>query len=265
MGRYKTHAKDGTLRSPEPQQDAQGNWFCPACGRAEGFKSKMAVLGHLRACRPGKPALDDLLGDIGKPPAATGRSLYLPTPQEVTAVQLANPAVLARLDAMEKAMRKVATNHIPHMGLAAATANAQSKGGGQGGQGGSRTALFAAAAAVAVVAVAAASGAGNSRGAASGNSRGEALGASSFEPSDSLKRMQAKQARAKDAKCAAQFQARSKGHRVEIDPACFAADEGVDDAPVARWRPSSGAAVLEAISSLGKAASTLKTVRQAFS
>jgi hypothetical protein len=253
MGRYKTHAKDGTPRAAEPQQDAQGHWFCPACGRAEGFKSKMAVLGHLRSCRPGKPALDDLLGDVGKAPAETGRSIYLPTPQEVTAVQLVHPAVMARLEAMEKAVRKVATNHIPHMGLAAANANAQSKGGGASGSG----ATWIAAGAVAVVALAAVN--------AARSDRVSAAAMHGFEKSEGLKRMEAMRDRSKAAKCAAIFQARAKGQDVEIDPACFSEEEGVEDAPVARRRRSSGAAITDALLSLGKAASTIKAVKQVFS
>lgn len=49
----RNHRKDGTARAREPYQDEHGNWTCAACGRAHGFKSKHAVLGHLRACRPG--------------------------------------------------------------------------------------------------------------------------------------------------------------------------------------------------------------------
>ena len=118
-------AADGTPRAREPYQDEAGNWCCGACGRAHGFKSKHAVLGHLRACRPGKPAIDALMADAGKPMGATGRAVYVPTQPEVTAVGLAaipGAATLSdlvrRLDAIAAMQQRLAVatgNHITHL------------------------------------------------------------------------------------------------------------------------------------------------------
>lgn len=117
-------AADGTLRAREPYQDEAGNWCCGACGRAHGFKSKHAVLGHLRACRPGKPAIDALMADAGKPPAATGRALYIPTQAEVTAVGMEISgaaelrAMMSKIDSVIAGQQRTAValgNHITHL------------------------------------------------------------------------------------------------------------------------------------------------------
>lgn len=125
MAAVEQRAADGTPRAREPYQDDAGNWCCGACGRASGFRSKHAVLGHLRACRPGKPAVDALMADAGKPPAATGRSVYVPTQSEVTAVGLAAipgasdvGAMMRKLDALFAMQQRLAVatgNHIQHL------------------------------------------------------------------------------------------------------------------------------------------------------
>jgi len=67
-----------------PYQDESGKWCCGGCGRTNGFKSRHAVLGHLRACRPNKPYIDALMADAGRDPRETGRPIYIPTQGEVT-------------------------------------------------------------------------------------------------------------------------------------------------------------------------------------
>lgn len=115
MARSASFASDGTRRCSDPKQDAQGRWFCPACGRAEGFASKMAVLGHLRSCRPGKPALKELLGP---PPApASAPAVYVPSPSEVAQVNGLG-AIMARLDQMASVQAqhsRALGNHIEHL------------------------------------------------------------------------------------------------------------------------------------------------------
>jgi len=122
MGTRGTHASDGTPRCSEPKQDAEGRWFCPACGRAEGFKSKMAVLGHLRSCRPGKPALRELLGTPAMPPASSS-SVDVPTPNESAQIN-GMGAILSRLDQMQAVQAqhsRALGNHITHLSGQTAT------------------------------------------------------------------------------------------------------------------------------------------------
>jgi len=215
MGTRGTHASDGTPRCSEPQQDAAGRWFCPACGRAEGFKSKMAVLGHLRSCRPGKPAIRELLEPM-KPQS----SVYLPTPNEAAQIN-GMGAILSRLDQMSAVQAqhsKALGNHITH--LSAQTASAAPspvsslslkemvKWGG-----------------LAVL----------------GISLMDRLTPKpspvlswpvGFTPSESTQRMSKKMTAATAAKCAALWKARAEGQDVEMDDECL----GDADAPV---RPAS--------------------------
>jgi len=131
MGRSATYASDGTPRCSEPRQDAEGRWYCPACGRAEGFKSKMAVLGHLRACRPGRPAIQDLLtGASSALPASSAPVVYLPTPSEVAQAN-GMGAILSRLDQMAQVQAshsRALGNHITHLSAAAGGATSGASG-----------------------------------------------------------------------------------------------------------------------------------------
>lgn len=115
MARSATHASDGSRRCSDPKQDAQGRWYCPACGRAEGFASKMAVLGHLRSCRPGRPAIKELLDPPAPVPASS--AIYVPTPNEAAQVNGLG-AILSRLDQMASIQAqhsKALGNHIEHL------------------------------------------------------------------------------------------------------------------------------------------------------
>jgi len=132
VGRKKKLAADGTPLARDPKQDAQGNWYCPACGRASGFKNKMAVLGHLRACRPGRPNLGELL--VMEPPEVPSMkvpTIYLPTKTESAQIVSLNDVVvkldhvLAQQASMAKTQNhhsRLLGNHLGHIGLA----NAQS-------------------------------------------------------------------------------------------------------------------------------------------
>ena len=218
MGRSSTHASDGTPRCSEPQQDAEGRWFCPACGRAEGFASKMAVLGHLRACRPGKPAIQELLN----PKPAKASPVYLPTPNEAAQIN-GMGAILSRLDemaAVQAQHSKALGNHIEHLSARAApAASAPSapavswdsvvKWGGLAVLGLSLVDRL------------------------SPSSRPVSAFSSVFPPSESAKRIASKKARFDAARCAAQWRAKAEGHDVDVDPECLSADEE----PPARRRP----------------------------
>ena len=209
MGTRGTHASDGTPRCSEPKQDAEGRWFCPACGRAEGFKSKMAVLGHLRSCRPGKPALGALLGTPAAPPAPAS-SVYLPTPNEAAQIN-GMGAILARLDAMQSVQAqhtKALGNHITH--LSAATV-APATGGGV-----SMTDVVKWGG-LAVLGLAVVDR-------FSSRSAGRSLPVG-YTPSESTKRMMAKREQFDAARCATQWKAKAEGQEVEIDPACLSIEE----------------------------------------
>ena len=124
MGWSKSVAADGTPRAAEPYQDADGQWCCPACGRARGFASKMAVLGHLRHCRPGAPKLDGILAPKEAPP--TSNVIHLPSPGEVTTVALLSQmqAQMQALQAQQQEIGRAVGNHIQHLGAANAAAKA---------------------------------------------------------------------------------------------------------------------------------------------
>jgi hypothetical protein len=242
MGTRGTHASDGTPRCSEPQQDAAGNWFCPACGRAEGFKSKMAVLGHLRSCRPGKPAIRDLLDP--KPAKAAPSPVYLPTPNEAAQIN-GMGAILSRLDqmaAVQAQHSKALGNHIEHLSAKAVPAappppaasswslDSVVKWGGLAVLGLSLVDRLAPA-------------------------RASSAFASVFPPSESVRRMAAKKARFDASRCAAQWKAKAEGEEIEIDPECLA----VDEEPPARRRP---VAVMKDIAGLARDFSTtLKAVK----
>ncbi len=118
-------AKDGGPRAKEPKQDEQGRWFCPSCGRAEGFASKMSVLGHLRHCRPGRPALS---GVLAGQPVRRVPSVVVPSPAESSVVQMLS-AMQARLDelALQQAqIGKGLGNHIGHLGAVNASGSGRS-------------------------------------------------------------------------------------------------------------------------------------------
>ena len=112
MGRKKKLAADGTPLAREPKQDANGNWYCQSCGRASGFKSKMAVLGHMRVCRPGRPDLGDLLGPLSAlslaAPIAAGASPAGADPNVA--------ALAAAMTEFKASFDKFAFNHAAHVG-----------------------------------------------------------------------------------------------------------------------------------------------------
>jgi hypothetical protein len=228
------YAKDGTPRSKAPQKDADGNWYCPVCGRASGFRNNMAVLAHMKACRPGKPAISEL---VGEPPRSSS-SLYVPTASE-TAQFNGMAAIMARLDQMAAVQAnhsKIFGNHLQHQSLAAAKTPPPSPAPssfsmtdmvkwGAVALGTIAVAQQLSAPAPRVIAVAPLS-----------------------EGAQRIKKI-ADDAKAK--KCAAQWQARAEGHDVEIEEECLAPEE--------RAKPKRKAAAGKALG-LGHIAGLVKDV-----
>lgn len=237
MSARTTHASDGTPRCSEPQRDGAGRWFCPACGRAEGFKSKMAVLGHLRSCRPGKPAIRALLEE----PKPAPSPVYLPTPTEAAQIN-GMGAILSRLDqmaAVQAQHSKALGNHITHLSAASAAPAAGLgfsmadvvKWGGLAMLGLSLVDRLKPPRPSPVV--------------------------SWFPPSEGAQRMAAKKERYDAARCAAQWKAKAEGHDVEIEPACLA----IEDEPVEARRRSSVGTVKELAGMVRDVASTVKSFK----
>lgn len=235
MGRYKTHAKDGTPRCSDPQQDAAGNWYCPACGRASGFKSRMAVLGHLRNCRPGKPALDDLLGPAAALPVSS--SVYLPSPNEAAQIN-GMGAILSRLDQMASVQAqhsRALGNHITHLSAQSAASAPSSfsmtdvvKWGGMAVMG-----LYAVSQLTTKPPT-------------------PPSWLSWYKPSDSTVRIQQKVDESKAARCAAIWKAKAEGQSVEIDADCLAPE------PPSKTSPArSGAGSLKQLAGFVKDAAAM--------
>jgi hypothetical protein len=130
MARSAKTAADGTQRAPEPYMDAAGQWCCPACGRASGFSSKMAVLGHLRHCRPGRPLLDGVLSSAPEPrsaaPRPTSSVLHLPSPSEVSDILAQMQAQMYTIQAQQQQIGRAVGNHIQHLSAQSAAKSTQS-------------------------------------------------------------------------------------------------------------------------------------------
>jgi len=116
-GNQQRAARGSPLNSP--WQDAAGAWVCPRCQRAN-FKSRHAVLGHLRTCPVSKMLEPVVMGSVTPSPRFAA---YRPaTPQEVPPAWFSAEMMRlhSRFDAAEgrvQALERYTGNHLSHARL----------------------------------------------------------------------------------------------------------------------------------------------------
>jgi len=100
-----------------PYQDDDGNWCCPRCGSAR-FTSNMAVMGHFRSCKPGRPALGASPDLVTTPGNGVGGQQPLVGDQVVISAH-----ELAALRAEMEELKRHQYNHIQHLSVQNAAAD----------------------------------------------------------------------------------------------------------------------------------------------